>query len=550
MGTLGKTEELPLGFRFKPTDVELIDHYLRLKINGKHNEVACIHEVDICTVEPWDLPALSAIKTYDHEWFFFCPRDRKYSGSRRSHRATEKGYWKATGKDRTIKSKAMGGLIGTKKTLVFYKGRAPKGKRTNWVIHEYRPTRPELDGTNAGQAPYILCRLFKKDDDDISNIDVLEKDVAAGDVQASPGSVEQSGFQPSPVPDDGPIDLPYFDDDDLAVFGILFNHENDSHALDNLMACKKESVVKTEACSRSVIEVPKMQPYSGVTDRLSSHRDELEFSGQRMPNSAHPNDETTLSDDYLNQFLNLSHVDDQSVAANISLASNYGLPSKYIPISDYQVRSVQPTTFLQLQHGTESRRTLLNSLNDSDGPVEYRSCLSTDFDENDFLGVGYPTIPSDEDVFSLDELISTPPDVEEEKRILNDEQVFETGVVIKPRLLSNKMQRSHGSYNNQGTASKRLRLRTPFESFSAETDDDDDKPLVSEISSLSEEASLRSGVDLSDRNRGRSKRSIAVSYRIPGSRPRVYRGMILVCIIAFLFMACIGLWKTHNTVWF
>ena len=51
-------KNLPLGFRFKPTDVELIDHYLRLKINGRDDEVACIREVDICKVEPWDLPGI------------------------------------------------------------------------------------------------------------------------------------------------------------------------------------------------------------------------------------------------------------------------------------------------------------------------------------------------------------------------------------------------------------------------------------------------------------------------------------------------------------
>lgn len=74
----------------------------------------------------------------EKEWYFFSLRDRKYPTGVRTNRATNTGYWKTTGKDKEIFNGQTSELVGMKKTLVFYRGRAPRGEKTNWVMHEYR----------------------------------------------------------------------------------------------------------------------------------------------------------------------------------------------------------------------------------------------------------------------------------------------------------------------------------------------------------------------------------------------------------------------------
>ena len=76
------------------------------------------------------------------EWYFFSLRDRKYATGPRTNRATLSGYWKATGKDRRVTDVPKGTLVGMRKTLVFHQGRTPKGKKTDWVMHEFRLEGP------------------------------------------------------------------------------------------------------------------------------------------------------------------------------------------------------------------------------------------------------------------------------------------------------------------------------------------------------------------------------------------------------------------------
>lgn len=153
-------QRLPPGFRFHPTDEELVLYYLKRKICRRRILTDVIGETDVYKWDPDDLPELSKLKTGDRQWFFFSPRDRKYPNSGRTNRATKHGYWKATGKDRTITCNSRD--VGVKKTLVFYKGRAPTGERTDWVMHEYTMDEMELSRCQSAQDYYALYKVFKK----------------------------------------------------------------------------------------------------------------------------------------------------------------------------------------------------------------------------------------------------------------------------------------------------------------------------------------------------------------------------------------------------
>ncbi|VAI38847.1 unnamed protein product [Triticum turgidum subsp. durum] len=126
---------LPPGFRFHPTDDELVEHYLCRKAAGQRLPVPIIAEVDLYRFDPWALPDRALFGT--REWYFFTPRDRKYPNGSRPNRAAGNGYWKA-----------------------------PKGVKTDWIMHEYRLA-------DAGRAAaskkgslrlddWVLCRLYNK----------------------------------------------------------------------------------------------------------------------------------------------------------------------------------------------------------------------------------------------------------------------------------------------------------------------------------------------------------------------------------------------------
>ncbi|MCO5582401.1 hypothetical protein L7F22_036295 [Adiantum nelumboides] len=156
--------QLPPGFRFYPSDEELVVHYLCKRASSSHPfPVPIIAEVDLYKFDPWELPGKALFG--EKEWYFFSPRDRKYPNGSRPNRAAGSGYWKATGTDKPIVVR-NGNKVGVKKALVFYKGRPPKGDKTNWIMHEYRLADSAAKAAKRKGSirldDWVLCRIYKK----------------------------------------------------------------------------------------------------------------------------------------------------------------------------------------------------------------------------------------------------------------------------------------------------------------------------------------------------------------------------------------------------
>lgn len=189
------TLELPPGFRFHPTDEELVMHYLCRKCASQSISVPIIAEIDLYKFDPWQLPDMALYG--EKEWYFFSPRDRKYPNGSRPNRAAGTGYWKATGADKPIGKPKP---VGIKKALVFYAGKAPRGVKTNWIMHEYRLANVDRSAgkrnNNLRLDDWVLCRIYNKKG-------TLEKHYVA-DNQSSDMEIETkpkiTQYTPTPPP--------------------------------------------------------------------------------------------------------------------------------------------------------------------------------------------------------------------------------------------------------------------------------------------------------------------------------------------------------------
>nr|XP_043629310.1 NAC transcription factor 56-like isoform X2 [Erigeron canadensis] len=141
--TSSQQPQLPPGFRFHPTDEELVVHYLKKKAASIPLPASIIAEIDLYKFDPWELPAKASFG--EQEWYFFSPRDRKYPNGARPNRAATSGYWKATGTDKPVLTAGGTEKVGVKKALVFYGGFDASRNKGSLRLDDW-----------------VLCRIYKK----------------------------------------------------------------------------------------------------------------------------------------------------------------------------------------------------------------------------------------------------------------------------------------------------------------------------------------------------------------------------------------------------
>ncbi|PON92380.1 NAC domain containing protein [Trema orientale] len=221
-------DKLPKGFRFLPTDAELI-FYLLKKVRNDTLPPNRIRDVDLYRFSPWHLEEMHTLHVSDRgARYYFTPRHRRCKKGNRPNRATVDGYYKASGKDVAIFFR--GRIIGSKRSLVFHKGKFPKGDKTDWLMQEFmledaEQRRKEGKDDDMKLDDWVLCKLYKRGHPETTK--GKEMDIEDEEAPVVRPSEEQDS--PSPSLNQGHLDNVSLSDividDDLDYIESIFKSE-------------------------------------------------------------------------------------------------------------------------------------------------------------------------------------------------------------------------------------------------------------------------------------------------------------------------------------
>lgn len=69
--------KVPPGFRFHPTEEELLHYYLRKKVAADKIDLDVIRDVDLNKLEPWEIQGTQFLPSYIHPYIYNIYRGRE-----------------------------------------------------------------------------------------------------------------------------------------------------------------------------------------------------------------------------------------------------------------------------------------------------------------------------------------------------------------------------------------------------------------------------------------------------------------------------------------
>lgn len=352
-----------------------------------------------------------------------------------------------------------------KKTLVFHRGRAPKGERTGWIMHEYRTTEPEFE-----QGGYVLYRLFRKQEEKTERPSPEEMDrsgYSPTPSRSSPDNMEPKEETNTPLNKGSPesalhessIELPNSVGTPMPMTRWLADRN------DNLVATAPN--VPHMPFHGHSDGAPEVKPSAGASAHLvnpqSGHGNLNNFASDVPPNLPHGNafftdfqlgafdfDGNVNPPDSLNDFLNQAIGDpDEHSSTTSKVQYDSDIPTEFENQGTVQVGSQDD------QGWWESLDFLPDEPNPQFGALyDYESTPLLPYDTND-----QDVLSLDSGADSLHELFNNMEDV---KRAgwSNESCLQETGINIMASQLHSSVQPNY-LFSNQGIAARRLRLALP-----------------------------------------------------------------------------------------
>ncbi|KAH9617824.1 hypothetical protein KSS87_006897 [Heliosperma pusillum] len=155
--------KLPIGFRFRPTDEELVVHYLKRKAMSLPLPASVIPELHVFNFDPWSLPGDLKEKRY-----YFMKRKGELGNKFSKVMSTSFGFWKFNGKVKHIFSLgAKNDVVGIRKTWTFHLAKSNKrqlrghSSKTRWVMHEFQLVDFTRNDTYQ-DGDWKVCRIFQR----------------------------------------------------------------------------------------------------------------------------------------------------------------------------------------------------------------------------------------------------------------------------------------------------------------------------------------------------------------------------------------------------